>query len=615
MAILLTSQYHTSMAKEELDSQIEFYIDKYGQRKDEIENGLEFLTLHLFAQEKEFSGFLLGGEEPSEVDLSAYRCAGANDLRIDGLIYSENLETVAIFQCAHRSKWSKDIEDKASGFFNALPRWMDPKIVSTGNSEVVELLSDAALDPENQQIFLYFVTTLAINSDNASQLFLLAQEAEKSYAARGWRVNCLVIGRSELISKSIELANVRDYGLAQEIVFQIESDSYFEVQNPLPALVCSIKGNSIAAIYNNKNIKNKLFNQNVRLGITSNINKDIVATAIDNDKSRNFFYYNNGITAVCSHYEFLDDNTIKAENLQVVNGAQTVSALAKSVGSGGAVTRSTNATVLFRLIATGEGGSRKSELADEITKYQNTQNAVKESDFFSNEPFQIWLSKNLANRLSNKGAVPAFYYQHKRGFKPTMRSGEAITIERLAQLRHAIYYGPTFSYNSPRLFWVKGEPHYWQAFGRKGQECQTWNDIEFSELGWAITTNLNLQSEAVELKRKSRSKLEDNFEAKYLSYLSRYVTSVGFQVMQILMVNQEVPTFQDQIQSKQVYEKFSNGIIRHIRILLLSEMKNTYGMQGNSRLALARDDKKFDALKDQTIEAVRSGLIQLPKAD
>jgi len=599
------------MAKEELDSQIEYYIDKYGQRKDEIENGLEFLTLHLFAQEKEFSGFLLGGEEPSEVDLSAYRCAGANDLRIDGLIYSEDLETVAIFQCAHRSKWNKDIEDKASGFFNALPNWIDPKIVSTGNSEVVELLSDAALDPDNQQIFLYFVTTLAINSDNASQLFRIAEEAEKSYAARGWRVTCLVIGRSELISKSIELANVRDYGLAQKVTFQIASDSYFEVEDPHPALVCSIKGNAIAAIYNDKNIKNKLFNQNVRLGMTSTINKDIAATAIDPEKSKNFFYYNNGITAVCSHYEFLDDNTISAENLQVVNGAQTVSALAKSVGSGGAVTRSTNATVLFRLIMTGEGGSRKSELADEITKYQNTQNAVKESDFFSNEPFQIWLSKNLANRLSNRGAVPAFYYQHKRGYKPTTRSGEAITIERMAQLRHAIYYGPAISYNSPRLYWIKGEPHYWQAFGRKGQECQTWNDTEFSEIGWAITANLNLQSEASDLKRRSRSKLEDNFEAKYLSYLSRYVTSIAFQVLQAVMVEEEIPTFQEQIQSKQVFDKYSNGIIRHIRILLLSEMKNTYGVQGNSRLAVARDVKKFDSLKDQTIEAVRSGLVKL----
>lgn len=33
--------------------------------------------------------------------------------------------------------------------------------------------------------------------------------------------------------------------------------------------------------------------------------------------------------------------------------------------------------------------------------------------------------------------------------------------------------------------------------------------------------------------------------------------------------------------------------------------------KGNSRLALARDESKFESLKDQTIEAVRNGLVNL----
>jgi hypothetical protein len=39
-------------------------------------------------------------------------------------------------------------------------------------------------------------------------------------------------------------------------------------------------------------------------------------------------------------------------------------------------------------------------------------------------------------------------------------------------------------------------------------------------------------------------------------------------------------------------------------------MKNTYGIQGNSRLALARDEKKFDSIVEQTIEAVRNGIVK-----
>jgi len=601
------------MAKDEVFAQIEAYCKKYGEQLDKVETGLEYFALHLIAQEKDFTEYLIGGDDPEEVDLSEYRCAGSNDLKIDGLLYSEDLKSVAVIQAAHRSKYSTDIDDKASGFFNSLENWIEADVVHSGNQRVQELIIDSGLNPADQYVALYFFTTLPIGSESGSKLITIANNAQKKYQEKGWNVECKVLGLAEIQDKYIELKNIRDYGLAGPVTFKIQKDFFFEIKDPLKVLVCGIRAGTIADIYNQKEVKNKLFNQNIRLPLSSSkINTAISQTATDSEASKNFFYYNNGITATCSSYEMVD-NEITVSDFQVVNGAQTVSALARSVGSGSAVKKSTNAIVLFRLIQTGEQISRKSELADNITRYQNTQNVVRESDFFSNELFQLWLTKNLPEQLSNKGIIPGFYYQHKRGYKPNSRTGEAITIEKLAQLRHSIYYGPAISYNSPRLFWDSNEPHYWQAFGSKGLACTIWNQDEMSEIGWAISVNITIAKIAKELKSKSRKEGMKSDEATYLAYLSRYVTSVVFKIIATLIEQNHCPKFSELIANKTTYNIYCEPIITEVRKLLIADMKNVYGLQGNSRLAFARDIPKFNELVQNVLTMVQSGLIVFNK--
>jgi hypothetical protein len=105
-------------------------------------------------------------------------------------------------------------------------------------------------------------------------------------------------------------------------------------------------------------------------------------------------------------------STVKARDFQVVNGAQTVAALAK------ALRRKPNpeVRVLLRIIETNDLPGKKSKVADQITRFQNTQNPVKASDFFSNEPFQLWISE-MIDKHSGKAGFPAIWYEHKRGAK------------------------------------------------------------------------------------------------------------------------------------------------------------------------------------------------------
>jgi len=217
--------------REELYSVIESYCVKYGEKKDKIENGLEYLAIHLIAQQKEFTEFYIEGHDPFDVDLSEARCAGADDLRIDGLLVSEDSTSVAVIQAAHRTKYTKDLDDKASGFFNSVEDWVDNNKTSKGNLRVQSLLREADLDPSKQQITLYFFTTLAIGSESAQSLLNIAQNAKDKYVSKGWNIDCQVCGASEITEKYTELGNVRDYGLPIPLTFKIQKDFFFEIKN------------------------------------------------------------------------------------------------------------------------------------------------------------------------------------------------------------------------------------------------------------------------------------------------------------------------------------------------------------------------------------------------
>ncbi|MDA0866244.1 MAG: AIPR family protein [Cyanobacteria bacterium] len=79
----------------------------------------------------------------------------------------------------------------------------------------------------------------------------------------------------------------------------------------------------------NLSISEDAFEENVRLNLkNSSINKSIKATALS-DENKNFFYYNNGITITCELFSYAEKRSpiVTLENIQVVNGAQTLYSL------------------------------------------------------------------------------------------------------------------------------------------------------------------------------------------------------------------------------------------------------------------------------------------------
>src|SRR5438876_4261999 len=77
-------------------------------------------------------------------------------------------------------------------------------------------------------------------------------------------------------------------------------------------------------------VDGKLFRRNVRqsLGISNKVNKAMRDTLVHPEKARYFFFYHNGITALCRSFTVSEDRRrLRVKALSVVNGCQSLSTI------------------------------------------------------------------------------------------------------------------------------------------------------------------------------------------------------------------------------------------------------------------------------------------------
>lgn len=195
----------------------------------------------------------------------------------------------------------------------------------------------------------------------------------------------------------------------------------------LPASVASndyrgyltvIPGEVLADMYNRHG--SRLLEGNVRtfLGRTGKVNKGIAQT-VGKDPAK-FFAYNNGIAATAGEVTTSQTEggflTItSATDLQIVNGAQTTASLAACLRDGslraGSVFVPMKLSVVPKLVG--------QELIPAISRYANSQNGVKPSDFFANHAFHR-LIEEISRRVFTQSVAGSqvqthWYYERARG--------------------------------------------------------------------------------------------------------------------------------------------------------------------------------------------------------
>jgi hypothetical protein len=229
-----------------------------------------------------------------------------------------------------------------------------------------------------------------------------------------------------------------------------------------------------------------LFAMNIRnyLGEIAT-NKQIIQTALNEPEE--FFFYNNGISAVSSDIsEFHDERRLQCKQFSIINGAQTVNSIKKAIQRGGEKGHAREVCVIIRISEIDYSRDlRDGGFLDKVTKYNNTQNSIKLPDFRSNDPVQTSLRQHF-NSLTLGGR--SFQYKNKRERK-TKSGAIAIGMEEFAKTVHAFLYGPADYYGGTKyLFDNSVGQGYCKVFGDGTSVWDRVEKIEFARLcgAWFI---------------------------------------------------------------------------------------------------------------------------------
>jgi len=282
----------------------------------------------------------------------------------------------------------------------------------------IQTLTKSIIDTKFKRLQAFYTKCISGDIDNMekayesySMAYNINNLAKKNKISK-LRLIILTDGKAtrnleDLPSSSIDSTvidfRVIDIKYLYKIYLSENSSGDFEINVNLPSLeietesdeyksyLSYMKGDDLVKIY--AQYGQKLFEQNVRtfLQFRGNVNKGLKNTIEYNPEM--FFAYNNGITATASEIELNEfGNIVYMKNFQIVNGAQTTSAIyASSINKKNPIDVS-KVSVQMKLSVV-KDIDKQNDFVSKVSEYANTQNKVNKSDFFSNSPFHKEIKK------------------------------------------------------------------------------------------------------------------------------------------------------------------------------------------------------------------------------
>lgn len=176
---------------------------------------------------------------------------------------------------------------------------------------------------------------------------------------------------------------------------QLTGKAIVEDFNFVRVMVARISVTEIAGLFERHG--ERLLDRNIRryLGTTGNRVNEAICTTLQTDERTNFYFYNNGITAICDKFSYnalqSGDFKVKVDNLQIINGGQTCMTIYKTLREP-MLFNQDEAYVLIRLY---QLPSDNNDLVQQITFATNSQNPVDMRDLRANDDKQQRLQLDI----------------------------------------------------------------------------------------------------------------------------------------------------------------------------------------------------------------------------
>jgi len=385
----------------------------------------------------------------------------SKDLGVDCVLLDSGQEHCYVVQAKYIGKGKHAKREDIQGFF-ALPDklkeddWIDKSSASEAAKDLLYEYTSRIRD--GWKATWIFATTGKVDEHTKTS------EKSREYDS----LRYLIYDASEL-KRVYGEADSQEGSIPEEVSFKLRKGHFITYDEPRKTLVAVIKGDALINLY--REHRDTLLAYNVRLFLGGrSINQGISSTAID--KPEDFFYYNNGISAICTEFS-IDGNEVHAKKFQIINGGQTMVSLSSAARKQGGNIRSVY--VLLRLTE-GEGTSTEKGFNQSIIEYNNTQNSIKTSDFRANDKIQAHISQRFNQLGKIKALGSPIEYRPKRGGKKVKRGYKRLELEELAKIICAYNGEPHISNESPKTLWDP-EKAYHAVFG----EEDFWSDERFAE--------------------------------------------------------------------------------------------------------------------------------------
>ena len=375
---------------------------------------------------------------------------GTDDKQIDAIVIDDEKNSIFILQ----GKFIGGDKIDAEPLREVLSSWIQlrnlVRLQEVGNAKLKRKLSDVsrALEDDYEIAFELITTgkpTIAAQDDLATFQQQLAELSEKDDL-----VCSVSIVDSDEIRRRYDLALEKENPLINHIIDL--SAGHFMYEN-LANTQVAIGALPLKECIKIPGIKNgTLFQKNVRqsLGLSNTVNKGIRQT-IYGDKHKDFFFFHNGITAICNKME-KKDAQLRLNGLSVVNGCQSLNTI---LSCSEKVKELEDTYVLFRFYEIPQR-----DRADRISINTNSQSAVKPRDLRSNDKRVLNIKKQFEQKY------PQGYFITKRGEVPPADKSKELVLDFSDLGKFLIAWHsqrPNISYSEARIF----DKYFEQLFKRE----------------------------------------------------------------------------------------------------------------------------------------------------
>ncbi len=371
---------------------------------------------------------------------------GANDKQIDAIVVDDDNNTIYVIQ----GKFIGENTVDAEPLREVLSSWMQLKdlvrLQENCNDKLKRKLSEVAIGiDDDYDVVFELITTGSLTAG--------AQNDLATFQAN--------IAESDDFPASIHLLDEGELKVRYDMALDRENPSIKHSMNLENGKYIRMEIGGTNVVISAIPIKDclkipgvkdgTLFQKNVRqsLGLNNRVNKGIKSTIFHD--SKDFFFYHNGITAICKKMEFENNGTLHLRGLSVVNGCQSLNTI---LSCSEKVKTLDNSYIMFRFYEIPER-----DRSDKISVSTNSQSAVKPRDLRSNDKRVLSLKKLYEQKYS-KG-----YFITKRGEEAPGDRNKSYVIDLVDLGKYMISWHsqrPNIAYSETKIF----DKYFEQLFKR-----------------------------------------------------------------------------------------------------------------------------------------------------